>query len=162
MAMRKTEENRSGSRRWRLQFGLRAMFVVTTVLAVLCSAVYRLPEKLAVIASLCLLVSVPVVLTVVLIHGRGYARTFSVGAMFPAGLSFLSLLLSQYGFDAIVLDAINEFLDWNDYRLILSVFLGVYSFVVVGNGLLAVAVHWALDRGREQDQREPQSAETEQ
>jgi hypothetical protein len=138
------------------------MFVVTTVLAVFCSAVYRLPERLALLASLCLLVSVPVVLTVVLIHGRGYARTFSVGAMFPAGLSFLSLLLAQYGFDAIVFDVINEFLDWNDYRLILSVFLGVYSLVVVGNGLLAVAVHWALDRGQEQDQRGPQSAETQQ
>jgi hypothetical protein len=160
MAMRKTEENRSGSRRWRLQFGLRAMFVVTTVLAVFCSAVYRLPEKLAVMASLCLLVSVPVALTVVLIRGRGYARTFSVGAMFPAGLLFLSLLFSQYGFDAIFFNVIDEFLDWNDERLILSIFLGMYSVLVIGNGLLAVAVHWALDRGQEQDRREPQSAET--
>ena len=159
--MRRPKEQRLKTRPWRVQFGLRAMFVVTTALAVFCSVMYRLPERLAVTASLCLLISVPVALTVVMIHGRGYARTFSVGAMFPAGLLFLSLLFSQYGYDTILFELINEFLDWNDHRLILSVFLGVYSVVVVGNGLLAVAVRWALDRGREQDQREPLSAETE-
>ena len=82
--MRRPKEQRLKTRPWRVQFGLRAMFVVTTALAVFCSVMYRLPERLAVTASLCLLISVPVALTVVLIHGRGYARTFSVGAMFPA------------------------------------------------------------------------------
>jgi hypothetical protein len=85
-----------------------------------------------------------------------------MGAMFPAGLLFLSLLFTQYGLDALFFDVIDDFLNWDDHRLILTIFLGVYSVVVVGNGLLAVAVHWALDRGREQDQREAFSAETEQ
>ena len=161
MVIQRTDDKRRDSRPRRFQFGLRGLFVVTTVLAIFCGIVFRLPEQLAVAVSLCLLVSVPVVLTVVLIHGRGYARTFSLGAMFPAGLMFLSLLLSEYGFDVLVWEAVDDYLSWHDHRLLLCVFLGAYSVLVVGHGLLAVAVHWLLDRGQAGERREPRCEETE-
>lgn len=135
----------SHGRPHRFQFALSTLFLVTTIVAVLCALVFRVPVKVGMPAVMCLLVSTPVVLTVVLIYGRAYARTFSVGAMFPAGLMFLSLLLSAHGFDVVLVDTIEEFIGPvrpgpNYARIYPFVLMATYSALLVGNGLLAVLV----------------------
>ena len=74
----------------RLQFGLSTMLLITTVTAILCSLVFSVPFYIALPLMLFMTVAVPpAVWTMVIIYGRGYQRTFGIGAMFPAGARML-------------------------------------------------------------------------
>ena len=75
------------------QFSLRTMFIVTTLVAVACSGLFApvLPVVVATILGLIVLVSVA--LTVAVVHARGYLRTFCVGAIFPAGMLFVVMVV---------------------------------------------------------------------
>jgi len=68
-----------------LQFSLQGMFLLMTVLAVAFSLLLAAPPVVRFIGAAFFLLALPTVLTVVLIYGRGYARTFCIGALFPAG-----------------------------------------------------------------------------
>jgi len=67
------------------QFSLKTLLVVTTSVAVGLSSLVAAPAVINLIAATCFLMLLPVVLTVVLVYGRGYQRTFCIGAMFPSG-----------------------------------------------------------------------------
>ncbi len=77
------------------QFSLKTLFLVTIGVAVGVSLLFAAPMIVNAIAAGCFLLLLPAVLTVVLICGRGYTRTFCIGALFPAGF----LWRSQYGTD---------------------------------------------------------------
>ncbi len=68
------------------QFSLKTMFLATTGVAVGMSLLFAAPRIVNLIAATCFFLLLPAVLTVVLVYGRGYQRTFCIGALFPAGL----------------------------------------------------------------------------
>jgi hypothetical protein len=70
-----------------LQYSLSTLFVVMTVLAVVLSLLVTMPPLVRFIAAALFVLSLPMVLTVVLIYGRGLKRTFCIGALFPSGLA---------------------------------------------------------------------------
>ncbi len=85
------------------QFSLRTMFIVTTVAAVALGGLCTPIAGVQAATLLYLSILVPAALTVTVIYGRGYVRTFAIGALFPAGLAFLCALIYAIGdevFDA--------------------------------------------------------------
>jgi len=70
----------------RLQYTLRTLFALTTAAAIACAVFFTLPPWVSIVAAVCVVISMPAVLTVMLVYGRGYTRTFCIGALFPAGL----------------------------------------------------------------------------
>ena len=81
----------------RFQFSLFSMFVVTTAVAATCSLTFTMPA----VAAIPLFGVFSMVLTAVLItgiiYGRGYQRTFCIGAVVPFGV-----LLFALGFAAVI------------------------------------------------------------
>jgi hypothetical protein len=77
-----------------LQFGLGTIFWITSATAVACTIVFRIPSEFAVPLILFTSVALPAVLTTLIVYGRGYQRTFCIGAMFPAVVFFLFILSS--------------------------------------------------------------------
>ncbi|MBN2578494.1 MAG: hypothetical protein JXB10_05835 [Pirellulales bacterium] len=71
------------SRPW--QFSLGALMAVITAAAVACSLFISMPNVYATPALIFISVGLPAVLTTVAVYGRGYKRTFCLGALFPAG-----------------------------------------------------------------------------
>ena len=69
------------------QFDLKTLFLVMTAMAVALSLLVAVPPIVRFISAGFLVLALPLVLTVVLIYGRGYRRTFCIGALFPAGLA---------------------------------------------------------------------------
>ena len=65
------------------QFSLRTLIIVMTALAVVCSGLFAGPLWATVLTALLLTMLTPVAFTVAVIYGRGYLRTFSIGALFP-------------------------------------------------------------------------------
>ncbi len=76
---------------FRFQFSLLSMFVVTTGVAVTCSLTFTMPD----VAAIPLFVLFSMILTGVLItaiiYGRGYQRTFYIGALVPFGVLLFAL-----------------------------------------------------------------------
>lgn len=80
----------------RFQFGLSTMFWVTTATAIVCSLLFRIPADFSIPIMLFISVAVlPAVWTTVIIYGRGYQRTFGIGAMFPSGFFLLSIAFDR-------------------------------------------------------------------
>ncbi len=69
------------------QFSIKALMVVTAGTAVALTIVVSLPNVIAVPIMFCMTIVIPALLTVVVVHGPGYRRTFCIGALFPAGLA---------------------------------------------------------------------------
>jgi len=137
--------------RWRFQFSLRSLLIATTLVAVGCSIFLASPWQVGLVAALCLVVSTPVVLIVVLIHGRGYARTFCIGALIPAGIVWC-MLGSYYAISLLLAFSGNG--PWDENRTPVVVFLGVYYLLVVANGLLAVGTRWLIEARQRRDRQE--------
>ena len=134
------------SRPRRLQYTLRTLFALTTAAAIACAVFFSLPPWVSVVAAVCVVISMPVVLTVMLIYGRGYTRTFSIGALFPAGIC-LSPVVFYYGL-ALVVEYVEDVFDALEPNIGVLVFLNVYFVVVLGNGLLAVGIRRLMEAGQ--------------
>jgi len=134
------------SRPRRLQYSLGTLFALTTAAAIACAVFFTLPPWVSVVAAVCVVISMPVVLTVMLIYGRGYTRTFSIGALFPAGLC-LSPAAASYGLQVAV-NTFTEVFDSLEPNIAVLVFLNVYFAVVLGNGLLAVGIRRLMEAGQ--------------
>jgi len=76
----------------RLQFSLRTLLLLVVGVAVGMSLVVASPDGIAAPALMCLAVILPAVLTVVLIYGRPYQRTFCIAALFPTGVVLFATL----------------------------------------------------------------------
>jgi hypothetical protein len=68
------------------QFSMKTLLIVTIATALGLTIVVSLPNAIAVPLMICLTVAVPALLTVVLVYGSGYQRTFCIGALFPTCL----------------------------------------------------------------------------
>jgi hypothetical protein len=130
---------RSGAGSSPFQFGLLHMLVLTAVVAVLCALIFAVPDWLSVIAAFCLMVLLPMLLTVGIIYGRGYQRTFSIGGLFPAG-ALLFLVLQVFMFGRGVPFAFD-----GDVRPFVWITLLVVCILCIVAGLLAVWLRWALE-----------------
>jgi hypothetical protein len=160
MTASKADGQRGDSRRRGWQFSLRALFGVTTLVAVICALYLACPPRIGAVADLCLIVSTPVVLTAVAICRRGYARTFSIGALFGAA-AFLFPQLTFYGLE-MVGEGVEEIIDVDEGGNVTApLFIGLYYGAVFGTGLLAVLVRRLLDSAGPQDEREPRLGEME-
>lgn len=135
------------SRPRRLQYTLRTLFALTTAAAIACAVFFALPPWVSVVAAVCVVVSMPVVLTVMLIYGRGYTRTFSIGALFPAGFCLLAPMVSYFAL-ALAAEYYENMFDGLEPNIVVLVFLNVYFAVVLGNGLLAVGIRRLMEAGQ--------------
>lgn len=83
MQENKVEASPANQSTW--QFSLAKMFVLTTLVAAACSLLFAMPDwtafPLMVLAGLV----IPPALVTAIIYGRGYPRTFAIGALFPTG-----------------------------------------------------------------------------
>ncbi len=74
-----------------LQFSLSSMFLVTTAVAVVCSLTFSMPAVVALPLLVLSSVILAAVLITLIIYGRGYQRTFCIGAVVPFGVLLLTL-----------------------------------------------------------------------
>jgi len=126
-----------GRRRRPLQYSLRSMFVLTTAAAVGLSLLVAGPHWLIMLVLVIVALAIPMLLTIALIYGRGAIRTFSIGALFPAGAVAISVIpifffppfLGRFGPPG----RLNL-----EERFLLTFFLVVACAVMVGFGLLSV------------------------
>lgn len=123
------------------QYSLLTLFVLTTVLGVAFSLLFASPGWVRLLSALCVVVTLPAVLTVMLIYGRGYGRTFAIGALFPSGMTFCSTALvftyATFALGALGYDHWDEFPQFGHASGVFVVFTLGLSIAV---GLLAVVV----------------------
>ncbi len=129
------------------QYSLRTLFLLTTCLAIASSLLFASPGWIRLLSGVCLVIAWPLLLTLTLIHGSSYARTFSLGALFPSCVLLLpiSIGLGYVGFfcgiDPSNFDIVD---DLEEIGYGPAYFLAVDLAVSVVFGLLAVAARWAL------------------
>ena len=100
-----------------LQFSLLALSVFTVCTAVAIGLVWSLPDWVAGPPLLLLAAALPAALTSLVIYGDGNLRAFCLGALFPAGIQFVTVF--AYLFSEIWNRAGPrfDFFDWLDlYR----------------------------------------------
>ncbi len=134
----------------RLQFGLGTMLALTALVAVASSLMFRLPSSVATPLLALLTIALPVVLTAVVIYGRGYWRTFCIGALFPSGAMLVctSLMLLIHSVSAYQ----NSVGSWAEFTAKVGPYyrpyVGVAWLSSVFMGLLSVLVRYLTERAR--------------
>ncbi len=136
------------------QFSLRTMFIVTTLVAVVCSGLFA-PVTYIVVATIAgLIVLAAVALTVAIIYARGYLRTFCVGAIFPASMVFVVLVLAcMFYFTTITpgspvsLSDSDSTFDATDQatREGIALYVACYLAFCFVSGLVAMGVRWMIE-----------------
>ncbi len=123
------------------QFTLRGLLAMMTLAGVLCGLLIGAPLPIRLITATFLFVLAPMVLTVCVIYGRGYFRTFAIGALFPASLSIIS---------AYVLVAYAAEFSANDESTLAKLFVLISvagAFLVfLAYGAIAMGVRWFVER----------------
>lgn len=139
------------------RFSLRALFVATAaVAALLSSAVVENPiatSLTAIVAATML----PAALLTAAICGRGYQRTFCLGALIPAGLLCWFVAHESFRNFGLINSASPPLTGWPYYTAFSQALCYRVRFVAFGFGLAsilagstAVATHWLLaDAGDE-------------
>jgi hypothetical protein len=132
----------------RFQFSLSTLFIVTTLVAVSCSLLWTMPNVTATFSLLAVSLALPAVFTTVLIYGRGYRRTFCLGALFPAGAMLVcsNLMVMIHAISAYQNDT-SIWMEFADkvgpyYRP----FVGAAWVLCILIGLLCVGVRWLTER----------------
>jgi hypothetical protein len=122
------------------QFTLRTMFIVTTVVAIVCAGLSWPTPWVQLLTTLYLAITVPMAITVAMIYGRGYVRTFSIGAMFPAGLAL------WYAF-VLTMDRGFPYRGYNapDMQWMLMLGTSAATGLIILGGLIAMGVRWMVE-----------------
>ena len=141
-----TQDRHLDSRPRRVQFGLRAMFGLTTAVAIACAIFFAMPAWVGGLTTACVIISMPGLMTILVVYGRGNTRAFGIGALFPASLCLLPIV-SYYGV-AFLGEMLEDAFDGSEPRIALLIFLNVYFAIVLGNGYAAVWMRRWLDSGR--------------
>jgi len=126
---------------WRspFQFSLRTLLIGVTAVAILCSLLVASPPWVRALTTLFLAVAVPAALTTMVIHSRGYTRTFAIGALFPA-------IVPVYSF-ALLRGSTTErvFSDSPEAGIELAITIAVALVFIVAVGLVAMGVRWMCE-----------------
>ena len=126
------------------QYSLLSLLIVMTIVAVACSGLFAASPLIAMLTGLFCVVTLPAVLTIAVIYGRGWLRTFGIGALFPAGASLFCAYST--GFFSVMF----RFgpLPAGDVRKNLVYFLIVDFVATVAVGLLAVWTRWLVEESQ--------------
>jgi hypothetical protein len=124
-----------------LQFSLRAILVLMTFSALACGLLFAAPAQVSILAVFFVLSLAPIVLTVWVVYGRGYFRTFAIGALFPGTLVLLYSYIIPFAlFDMDIGD------DSVMTRLAILAYLvgGLIVFCIYGS--VAMLARWLVER----------------
>jgi len=126
------------------QFSLQALFVLTTASAVIFSAFSAWPSLYLILVPF-ISVALPAALTVGLIYGRGYARTFCIGALVPSSLAGVLMFVymnALCGAPLEILEVLNGGTELSSAAMWLACYAGIPCGASLVIGLVAVGVHW--------------------
>lgn len=134
--------------RARMQFSLRAMFVLTAVVAFACAVLFALPNVVAVPLLLATAVALPAVLTTLVVYGSGYLRTFCIGALFPAATV---LYTTGWVLAYNLLFRGDTYVDWavmaaEDAARLCRWYAGTSWVLGLVVGLMCVGARWLVER----------------
>jgi hypothetical protein len=134
------------------QFSLRSIFIVTTLLAMVCSGLFAGPPEATVLTGVLLALLTPAGFAVTIVYGRGYLRTFSIGAMFPAAVQLFwpvavtgVAILNPYDFRADIVGSFRRFPPLDLHAYVACVVLAATTAILVC-GLFAMLVRWLVER----------------
>ena len=127
------------------------MFILTAVVAVACGGLFAPWDWLQLLALFYLGIAVPMAMVVALIYTRGYARTFWIGAVFPAG-TFLVAAVEEGDPFRILGPLMADVAALNDsdmQRFVLGVHVLVAGIMILLAGLTAMGVRWMVESPRQ-------------
>ena len=127
-----------------LQYSLSTLLLVMTVSAVALSLLVAMPPIVRFIAASFFVLALPMVLTIVLIYGRGLKRTFCIGALFPSVLA-VSLSSSGYYYVFLYAGVGDTFAEAPYFPSLYAGITFALSFVF---GLLAILVRVLVEASR--------------
>ena len=122
-----------------LQFTLRSIFLLTTLVAVSSSACFAGPGWLKGLCLVFMLIALPVSLTVALIYGRGYLRTFCIGGLVTVSLT------AFFGTYMFIMGVTSSF-DSDEATTYFLVAIVVFYGFTLAAGVLAMTVRWIVER----------------
>ncbi len=136
--------------RQRLQFGLRTLLIVMTGFAVLLSALFAGPIAASLLVEVAVILAAPMCLTVGIVYGRGYLRTFCIGGVFPCGS--IALGTSFYVLPEIIY-ALPSGGFWTEIgnddtlaKLVIAIGIVIGILVTLAFGAAACGVRWLIER----------------
>ncbi|MCE5268670.1 MAG: hypothetical protein LLG00_12370 [Planctomycetaceae bacterium] len=135
------------------QFTLRTMFIVTTVVAIAMGGLCTPIAGVQALALLYLSLLVPALLTITLIYGRGYVRTFAIAALFPAGFALLCTMI--YGLEDVF--EADRFLAERQAAPAMVLVVASAMALIVLAGVTGMGMRWMIESPRP---RPPASTET--
>jgi hypothetical protein len=129
------------------QFSLLALLVLTTLVALACGLLFAAPGWVAALTMYAMLMALPAVWLTGVIYGRGYARTFCIAALVPAGAILLGFgLFAGY---LLLATAAGEtsWLDFSDAEAgsLWGVIVSAHAGLSVLAGTLAVLVRRTVE-----------------
>jgi len=130
----------------RFQFTLSQLIVLMTLVAVFCASAISVPGWLSMILAGCFAILLPMAFTVGIVYGRGYQRTFCMGALFPSGIVGFQGL-SVFGLFLYRPTRLGGDFD-SEARLWVWVFLLAVCGVSIAFGLLAMGLRWMIESSR--------------
>ena len=139
-------EDRRRECRPRFQYSVRALFVLTTAVAIACAIFFAMPVWVSGLTTVCVIVSMPGLLTILVVYGRGSTRAFGIGALFPAGVCLMPAF--SYSGLEVVGDILGDARTSSEPGIAFLIFLNVYFAIVLGNGFLAVWMRRWLASGQ--------------
>ena len=140
------------------QFSLITLLWVVSGVAVAPSLLVSAPGAIAAPALMALSIVLPAVLTIVVIFGTRYQRTFCIGALFPVGaLGFATLWVVTLSlFDPPGGPRLHELVDWIDFFDEIEGAYRGYSAAAWLLGLVvgyaAIWIRWYLERVRDEQE----------
>jgi hypothetical protein len=125
-----------------LQFSLRSMFILTTVVAVFCSGLFACPGLVRFLTLLAWMIFLPTTMLAVAIYGRGYLRTFSIGGFCAAApllfsASFIVAVLATTNSTSI---DVSEFDTDSEFWYLPGSIVGGYTLLTLLMGLVVVGI----------------------
>jgi hypothetical protein len=129
------------------QFSLRTLFVVVTIVAVLCSGLLASPPWGRKLTLAFLALTSPVVFIALVIYGRGYLRAFAIGGVIA--LAPLAVTIASYGLEMFagmftgdgMLDALSQDSGSGYWE---ATVVAAYTGITILFGLLVMSVRWML------------------
>jgi hypothetical protein len=122
-----------------IQFSLRALLLLPVLIGAVCAVLFATPPAVAVLQLMVASLVLPAALTTVVIYGKGYKRTFCIGALFPSGALFLGVLVTApgllFGWPTDGVDEVRWFI------------VATWSAAVF-SGLVCMGVRWSIETNR--------------
>jgi hypothetical protein len=122
-----------------MQFSQRTLLLLPLVLVCVLAVLFTKPANIAFVELLVISFLLPAVLTVTLVYGKGYTRSFCIGALFPAGaLCFWSTLI------LITLGDARRLTVETDYFFFIQCLFGGGWLAGIVIGFLCMTFRWFL------------------